>query len=474
MNKKIIMPIALLTLISLVVFVSATMDIKEEYTTGNKYEVEIHVEKGWNIISGMYDVREIMVDSEIKKEDIGAIWYYSPILRKYLNMHPNMNEDDFGDDITYFEGDDPVLTSAKWLYSKKAGLLKYSTIRFDKVNERKVVKGWNFIRITPEFLGKTLNEIKGSCNIEKAYAWDIGTQDWDDDLVISDWKFNEETIVEPGRGFVIKSLNNCIFKTSSGTTPPPLPGTGNGEENGLPHDDSEANIKRIFFQEQISSYTLDDFTYDGGDCGELNGVEVCADSARIEYFSEIEDKMIHVLPILVSKGREAYVDYLEGMAIETLSNGLMKLEERWELAWVSDNYLFMTQDYTYIKNPDGSAESSPNTADVDNVVIQHFLDKYPPVLNCEDLLPVSCDDRDGGLNYNQKDFVWGTHHVNADGVITCQESSFGEGDECCTECDFSEDGNEGVYLREGYCDEQGVVRFEKYQCPNGCQQGVCI
>ncbi len=84
-----------------------------------------------------------------------------------------------------------------------------------------------------------------------------------------------------------------------------------------------------------------------------------------------------------------------------------------------------------------------------------------------------CYTTDHGKNYYVKGVAWSTYHVDANGNI--YESSYmGEHDECCNKCDFTEKINEGIYLREGYCDKEGVVRFEQYECPNGCKDGACV
>jgi len=94
-------------------------------------------------------------------------------------------------------------------------------------------------------------------------------------------------------------------------------------------------------------------------------------------------------------------------------------------------------------------------------------------------MPVRCEDDDGGLNYEQKGTTWSTKHLNSYGEVII-DNYYGSGDECCTKCDFTSEnwvdtGNhtgynddKGKYLREGYCDDLGIVRFEKYECPNGC------
>ena len=229
MDKRILGVIGLVFLVGLVGFVVGSMNIKEEYTTGNSYNVEINVVKGWNLISGFYDVRDIIGGSEIKKENVKAIWYYSPVLRKYLNVHPNIDENEFEDDATFLGGDDPILTSAKWLYSDKSGVLKYSTIRFDKLEKRKLFGGWNFVAITPEMVAElgtegmlySMEVMKGTCNIEKLYGWETSgpnPQNWVELNLLKEYFEGFD-----GYGIVVKVSNDCNLGrlVDSDITPPP-------------------------------------------------------------------------------------------------------------------------------------------------------------------------------------------------------------------------------------------------------------
>ena len=76
-NKKMIFMISLIIL-SLGVFVSAVMI---NQPNGN-YNVEIELTEGWNIIAGTMPEEGILEDSEIKLKDIGAMYYYSPLIKK--------------------------------------------------------------------------------------------------------------------------------------------------------------------------------------------------------------------------------------------------------------------------------------------------------------------------------------------------------------------------------------------------------
>ena len=66
--------------------------------------------------------------------------------------------------------------------------------------------------------------------------------------------------------------------------------------------------------------------------------------------------------------------------------------------------------------------------------------------------PVECYDTDGGLNYISSGSL-STLFCNSTGCIA------GEGVEGCE--------NETLLI-EGYCDEEGNMKFIQYPCPNGC------
>ena len=217
------MPIALITLLSLAVFVSATLNIDSSGDLVN----EVYINKGWNIVMGITG-EDILSTSEITSENLKAVWYYSPTTSEYLEMHPNLDSGKFRD--TGLD-DDYILTSAMWVYSDKEGTLKYNpnddilieNIDLDK--NRQLYKGYNFVTVTSNMVGETLEEIKGNCIIEKAYWWDNGGQDWvfwDDEAL----RYNENT----GKGFIVRVSDDCKFmdKVGGTTQPPQIPGTQTG------------------------------------------------------------------------------------------------------------------------------------------------------------------------------------------------------------------------------------------------------
>jgi hypothetical protein len=228
MRKLIITVLTLMILVGLVVLVPALDGIM---TGGNDdvYIVEVSVVKGWNIIAGIMPNEAITSDSQIKASDIKAVWYYAPNLRKYVQIHPNL-------DMSAQIDDDVALTSAMWVYSNKAGRLKYSTLEdYMPLDMRELSSGYNFVTITPDMYSGILDgagydyeyfiwdKIKGNCNLESIHAWNPETQEWTS--VESDFNFGEEINDFIGMGMVVKVSNNCKFSKPREETnqPPQLP-----------------------------------------------------------------------------------------------------------------------------------------------------------------------------------------------------------------------------------------------------------
>ena len=119
--------------------------------------------------------------------------------------------------------DDVVLTSAMWVYSDKAGVLKYSTIEdYMPLSFRKFYAGWNLVTVVPLMIEKNINEFKGTCDIlkAKAYGYDnSGTTFYWNDLL--DEKLPIESV---GIGMAIEISKDCTFgeiNVSEETISPP-------------------------------------------------------------------------------------------------------------------------------------------------------------------------------------------------------------------------------------------------------------
>lgn len=85
-------------------------------------------------------------------------------------------------------------------------------------NGYKLVKGWNFFIVLPEMEGKTLDDIKGSCEIKRAFAYDQFSRKWTN---LDGVGFSRSSV---SYGFVMKVKDDCVLGESSVIgLPPPLP-----------------------------------------------------------------------------------------------------------------------------------------------------------------------------------------------------------------------------------------------------------
>ena len=75
--------------------------------------------------------------------------------------------------------------------------------------------GWNFFTVFSDMVGKSLDEIKGDCTIEKAYIWNPEDQAW-----IRLYKFPEPLL---GYGIVFKTSNDCLLGKVTISEVPGLP-----------------------------------------------------------------------------------------------------------------------------------------------------------------------------------------------------------------------------------------------------------
>jgi hypothetical protein len=208
--------ILLVVLVSLTVFVSAVSTHKQE----GGYDIEIYVEEGWNLVHAIlpqYDI--ISFDGEIQISDIKTVFYYSPIKNKYIEFYPSFSQSE----LSERENNDGLLMNSFWIYTTKAGYLKYITPSgYPEQPEdgfyQEVFRGWNFVSIIPEMIGKTLEDIKGNCDIENAYQWVLKEKRWG--------KIPKENVFlehksPSGIGMIIKVTNDCTLGTS--TNIPQLP-----------------------------------------------------------------------------------------------------------------------------------------------------------------------------------------------------------------------------------------------------------
>jgi len=365
-NKKVVLFGFLFLIIG---FVSAGYFPKEN----NQNVFAADIEDGWNLIYGFADPAQIEEGGYFTKEDITAIYGFNPLSKQYIRMYPDREKTEITGDY--------LSQTAFWVYTKKSGVMNYNLYKpFPLIREKGLYSGWNFFAVSPDFVfsdvetGKlltnrlTLDEVKGNCNIEKVYGWNPADQEWD---VFPNLNSEFEGSVI-GMGMLIKVSSDCTLGSSgSATGPPSLPGGENNVNNAKDLSD---------FPQKIGSYTLNESDFDDEDCGQLNGQEICVSSYRVEYVSG--NSAIHVLPSILSKGKQQYVDYLKNGSDTSFEgvSGVIRGKERWELYWATDSDFDVigVQNYIYHFNSDGISTELVN-ATTNNPVVQYFLNKYPPI-----------------------------------------------------------------------------------------------
>lgn len=185
----------------------------------------VQVSEGWNLLQGFGAfglVSNFITGGDISSQDISAIFAYLPEQKKYVRIYP---------DAEVKVDNQDILNSAYWVYSKRSGTIEYSVEEeWAYSNNRKMTAGWNFIGITPDMVGKTMNQIKGTCNYDSIYWYGTegGKTGWGDLLNNPNFVDKEAwESVNTGMGILIKVSSDCALGfSSSNVNPPSLPTDG--------------------------------------------------------------------------------------------------------------------------------------------------------------------------------------------------------------------------------------------------------
>ena len=229
MNKKILIGIVL---ISLAVFVVAEISDTPQLSPSG-IPGTISLKKGWNLVS-VYSIRNAFDETNelyFQGKDIKATFFYDRYYKRYMRIYPNREGDKLnewfnqlgdvekGGSIEEYGG---FVNSAMWIYSSKDQTLDFKTVDGPlKVDYVGLKSGWNFLTITSEMTDKSLNDIKGNCNIISAFLWDKQNQEWGTILNLLDDKNILKNEGGLWGGFIIKVSNNCKLGSSGETTTPP-------------------------------------------------------------------------------------------------------------------------------------------------------------------------------------------------------------------------------------------------------------
>jgi len=216
------------------------------------FPVELDIYKKWNLVP-LYLASSIKGAGTCKLEDFKVIYSYNPIQNNHVKLYS------FGDSARDFElaagkfqtnfesggiQSETILAgtifNSVWVYSgnecKLSSALPKNFENFllvlKQLSERTIQRpfrsgesppppekiittfapGWNFFVGSKDMQGKSLDEIKGNCNIEKAYTFDASSQSWK----------QLTTAPGPADNFIFKVTSKCMFGFPE-IAPPEIP-----------------------------------------------------------------------------------------------------------------------------------------------------------------------------------------------------------------------------------------------------------
>jgi hypothetical protein len=186
-------------------------------------EIHIPIEKGWNLVYAGYSELNYG-ESPVKGNDFNPKCFYRSDLKEYacFNDDTDLNTDPKWDWIRLLMDDaekkNKLLQSSLWVYSQKEGDM---ILHWDAMNEQhldlsyyNMDAGWNFCSVVPPMVGYSLDELKGDCEIEKAYFYDNVNVDW----VEMDTSQVFDASVG-GHGFVMRVRETCTLVKSQPIVP---------------------------------------------------------------------------------------------------------------------------------------------------------------------------------------------------------------------------------------------------------------
>lgn len=354
MDKRLIFSFVLLSLvgISFLTMVSAKLSGQDDLTNS------IPVHKGWNLVAGFEPSKNILPESEIKGSDISAMWYYSPIQKKYVEIHPDLDLEGLDG-----EDDDYVLTSAMWLYSTKDGVLTYYVPDdISYLEDREMHSGWNFVTFGLDFYDNDFDGVKGTCDISKAYWFDPKDQNWIDLEDGSDL-FEEEDLT--GTGFILKVSNNCKLGSSGSSLNPPE----------VPSDESKWN--NYVYESDIEELDYVDSDVEG-DCDLYNDIsEGECKYFGAEYHLGDDDIYLVALQGYIWLSLDDYINYMKSNYRGSIEKG----DFGGDFYFVGNNLISWYSDEAIITIivPENFENAGDNIEDLIGV----YMAKYPSELNFE-------------------------------------------------------------------------------------------
>ncbi|MEK7541126.1 MAG: hypothetical protein AAB529_02750 [Patescibacteria group bacterium] len=165
MNMKSIKYILIFAVLALSSTVYATYE-------PNQQKITVNINRGWNLVPLFaWETESKISAGGMKNVDFKYKFVYQQEQNKYVLAEKNgqPTQRDFGFDI-------PLYASG-WVYSEQDGQYSfgwgYPGFNSDHfaLSQIKLSPGWNFTFVSPNMIGKTLNDIKGTCTFTKVYSY---------------------------------------------------------------------------------------------------------------------------------------------------------------------------------------------------------------------------------------------------------------------------------------------------------------
>ena len=148
--------------------------------------------KGWNLVYGLNDPSQILGTSSSSNEGATAdelrssvelIYVYNPVVSEYVLLYAKEGTKQT-EEYKNFNPPQSIAstipTSVMWVYSERTHSIKYEAPPYLNLSERDIIKGWNFVPVSFEMNGKSLNNLKGNCVFESVYTYaeEDGSTNW--------------------------------------------------------------------------------------------------------------------------------------------------------------------------------------------------------------------------------------------------------------------------------------------------------
>lgn len=186
--------------------------------------------KGWNLITMDY------LDPLLETGELRYAYIFDPVKQEYVggDIFNNVNIGNEFEDVLEFLSDQTEKVNGGtylgvsffvYLGNDVTGIVGKNVDGGLQASTKKLnlFEGWNFVANLEEFMGKSFSDFQGSCNVEKAYAFDNAQGKWVNiNFLISEDDF-DGGYDEIGMGIIVKVSETCSFDFTSISNVPEVP-----------------------------------------------------------------------------------------------------------------------------------------------------------------------------------------------------------------------------------------------------------